>query len=528
MKNGMGMGGRKERARALTVLARIIGKKRGINIVFSGGVEASTDGQTIYLPAMSDVATESDAALLEGLLDHEAMHCRFTDFAYMRKSQTQAIYKKHPLMFPICNILEDVWGEREQSKVYPGCFQNIKKSVDIMINLGLYGGRVGMANTAADAFRGFILHALLGRLYDNPQMVAFGEEHKANLISKVGQQLTDEIWALAVQVDQVKSTQHAVELAQRIFALIEAHLVKLPEKSERRKLLLDMLQATPAGGDIATMLQEALELSGGIALDQSRDPEPVTVSEIQDRDLVQSADFAALSRPTAVTLGSKLEMLLETKVEVDSSHGKSGRKVSSRRLSGICVGRTSVFRKEEEVDGIDTAVELVIDLSSSMFRKRGTTTELPHVIAKTAIYAVADVMDRHEIPFAITAYGGSIVEVKSFEQKWRQRKAYLDLDAMGGTATSEVLQHSAECLSLRQEHKRMVVLVTDGDARNNLTVIPVMNELTAIGVEFTSIFIGDRGVPLQAQMVDAGYPVTRVVDVQDLPLALFTAIKTAF
>jgi hypothetical protein len=441
---GIAMGGRSERARALTVLARIIGKKRGVNIVFRGGVGASTDGKNIYLPALSDVATETDAVLLEGLLDHEAMHCRFTDFDYMAQPETQAVYKKHPLMFPICNILEDVWGEREQAKIYPGCFQNIKKSVEVMIDLSLYSGRLDTAKHAGDAMRGFILHALLGRLYGNPRLQEFGEQHKANLVSKIGQQLTDEIWSLAVQVDQVKSTQQAVDLAQKIFALIEDQMEKLPEKSRKKKVLSDMLQATPDGGDIATMLEEALQLNGGLKQDQSIDPQPLAVFGAEEVPLLGSSDLSEISRPTAITLGNKLEGLLETKVDMDTSHGKSGRKVSSRRLSGISVGRTAIFRREEEVDGIDTALEIVIDLSGSMFPNWNAKQQDAHVVAKAATYAVADVLDRHEVPFAITAYGSYVAEVKTFEQKWRTRKGYLDLDGMGMTATSLVLQRSAE------------------------------------------------------------------------------------
>ena len=528
MSNSQAASGRSVRARALTVLARIIGKKRGVNIVFRGGVAASTDGKTIYLPALSDVATEEDAILLEGLLDHEAMHCRFTDFDFMALPEQQETFKKHPLMFPICNILEDVWGEREQAKVYPGCFQNIKKSVDVMINLGLYGGRVGQKNTAADALRGFVLHGLLGRLYENQKLMQFADSHKVNLISLVGQKLTDDIWALSMQVDVVKSTQEAIELAKKIFALIEDHLQKQPEESKLRIILQEMLQATPEGGDIATMLEEALQLSGGIKTDQTREPAPLRVSEIDLDNVLFSGDIAAFARPTAITLGTKLETLLEAKIDADVGYGKRGSKLSSRKLSGIGVGRTSIFRKEEEVEGIDTAIEVVLDLSSSMYPSWEPEQGHPHVVAKTASYAVAEILDRHEVPFAITAYGSSIAIVKSYEQSWRKRKCFLDIERLGGTKTTEVLQHSAENISLRPERKKMVILITDGDARDNTTVIPVMNELTALNVEFTSIFIGDGGGQLEMNMRDAGYPVVRAHEVTDLPTALFAAIKTAF
>jgi uncharacterized protein with von Willebrand factor type A (vWA) domain len=238
-------------------------------------------------------------------------------------------------------------------------------------------------------------------------------------------------------------------------------------------------------------------------------------------------DFAALARPAEVLLGSKLEMLLETKVEEGRSHRKSGKKVNARKISGICVGRTSVFRRDEESDGIHTAVEVLLDMSGSMFSVNPTVSP-PHVVAKVAAYAIAETLTRHEIPLSITAYGDAAFKVKAFEDKWKLRKPLLNVGSLGSTNTGGALEVCAESISARPERRRMVVLLTDGEADDNNFVVAAMNELSALDVEFATVFLGTSGNELEALLTNSGYAVTRVETTQELPAALFQAISSAF
>jgi hypothetical protein len=90
------------------------------------------------------------------------------------------------------------------------------------------------------------------------------------------------------------------------------------------------------------------------------------------------------------------------------------------------------------------------------------------------------------------------------------------------------LEVCAESISARPERRRMVVLLTDGEADDNNFVVAAMNELSALDVEFATVFLGTSGNELEALLTNSGYAVTRVETTQELPAALFQAISSAF
>lgn len=534
LRNGLRKGSQHARARSLAVLASIIGRKHGVSVVFRNGVSASTDGKTIFLPELSANASEEDAVLLEGLLDHEAGHCRFTDFEFVRSQDVQTKVRSHPLIFPTWNTFEDVWMEREQSKVYPGCFRNIKKSVEVMIDRGLYSGGVDANTTAADGMRGFLLHALLGRLYDNQRLEDFGRSHRARLVSTIGEKLTEEIWQTALEVDQIKTTQTCFALALRIFEMIKGELEKEKAKKRQSKQKVEALEQLmnlkPKGGDIGDMIQEALNTSG--ATDSNPDiPQlvPVVCCSAGPANLLIEPDLVTLAKPIAAKLGSRLEVLLETRTQEQTSYKRSGRKLASGRVVGLALGNLTAFVTREEGDGLDTAVTILGDFSSSMYPvvEAEDLHKSPHVVAKTSMLAVGDVMDRFDVPFSIMGYGSNVLEIKTFDEPWRKAKQLLNQDELGGTSTAEALYKVAERMALRKESRRLVLLLTDGESRDNELVVPAMNEMANLGIEFACVFIGSAGGRLQSMMASEGYPVQRASSIDALPQVMFDAIRNA-
>lgn len=534
LRNSLRTGPQHARARSLAVLASIIGRKHGINVVFRNGASASTDGKTIYLPILSANASEEDAILVEGLMDHEAGHCRFTDFEFVRNNGVQAQLRSHALIFPTWNTFEDVWMEREQSKVYPGCFRNIKKSIEVMIDRGLYAAPSEGKTTAADGMRGFLLHALLGRLYDNKRMQEFGDLHREALVNVIGKSLTADIWQTALEIDSVKTTQDAFALALRIFAMIKSELANEDQKkrsSQKKKDALDqILNIKPSGGDIGDMIQAALNANG--VTDANPDVPQLTqlrCAPASESNLLYMPDLAALAKPIASKLGSRLEVLLETKTQEATSFKRSGRKLASGRVVGLTLGNLSAFVSREEGEGLDTAITILGDFSGSMYPilEEDDIHQSPHVVTKTSMLAIGDVLERFEVPFSIIAYGNDIWEIKSFEAPWRKSKALLNQDQMGLTYTAEALLKVAERMALRKETRKLVLLLTDGDSRENALVIPAMNEMANLGIEFACIFIGASGTALQTLMTYEGYPVQRVSSIDALPQVMFEAIRNA-
>lgn len=101
---------------ALERLGRVLAAQYHIGFVFEGN-EAKTDGKTVFLPNFKDIDEELYRDL-NGFLDHEVAHCKFTDFGVLKKIKTQ-------YHMELLNATEDVRIEREMVKEFPGTIFNL-------------------------------------------------------------------------------------------------------------------------------------------------------------------------------------------------------------------------------------------------------------------------------------------------------------------------------------------------------------------------------------------------------------------
>lgn len=414
--------------RALVALARIIGRSHGLNVIFDRNVQtAATDGKTVRLPVISDLGTETHAVLIEGLLDHEAMHCHLTDFDALNALRGPAI------LFSLHNMFEDVWGEREQAKIYPGCARNIKKSMFVMMQLGWYKGPALNEHPAASIMN-FLLIGLLARWYEIDALQTFAEQYMAKVQGLLGRTFTDRLWTKALEIDRVSSTQQAIHLAKEVLAMMEQeNVVQKRSTASKRPGPLPSAPGRAGGGEGVegeNSGEPAGKGSDGQTVAQSNDPNlapqpgasalgsvlsasqsEIGVTELADRIIgalsseakagrkadavvhalvngqtfgptvfpivkptvltesnMTSDDRTALriSRPISAKLGSKLESLLETRIDCTISARRSGTRILSGKVAAMRFGRLQVFERRDEGQGIDTSVAILLDKSGSM------------------------------------------------------------------------------------------------------------------------------------------------------------------
>lgn len=104
---------------ALEKVARIMTRNfDGINVVIQGN-SAMTDGKTIYLPMLEDVPEELMADL-NGFVDHEVSHCKYTEFDQLPK----CLNRFHR---ELLNATEDSRIELLLPKEYPGTHANLSR-----------------------------------------------------------------------------------------------------------------------------------------------------------------------------------------------------------------------------------------------------------------------------------------------------------------------------------------------------------------------------------------------------------------
>ena len=571
-KNASNTPSHKPSNRALAMLASIIGRRHGIEVVFDAGVQtAATDGKKIYLPLISDLGNDDHVALIEGLLDHEAMHVRFTDFSVKLGAHG-------PVVATLTNLFEDVWGEREQAVVYPGCARNIRKSMQVMIEMGLYKGPdADVVNEApASILVNWLINGLLARWYGLDELQVFTAQYRVHVDAVLGKDLVDEVWTIACKVDDISSTKESQKLALSIVNLLKKRAKEQSEQGQPQQgqpqqgqsqqgqpsdapssplALESILSATAdqiAAGDMGTRICAALasERKGGrasnidiadlaVEMSGASGGEMIRLRPRQKVDTVldersrlrQEAAFAA-SRPIAVRLGNRLEDVLQARTDSLVLHKRSGRKLSSRRTPGIALGKLDVFRNEEEGLELDTAVSLLVDASGSMSDnfegyRTGATDEGSRIVSALAVSIAAGLaLDKHSIPFEVSCFGQFFVPQKSFDEPFRTLKTTYLAEYLGGTLTGCAVAKATTSLLSRPESRKVLVVITDGDPDNERTSAAMINECRKLGVEIALVFIGNDGIVFEDMLKRLDFKVSRATDASNLAKQFFEAVES--
>jgi hypothetical protein len=207
--------------RSLVVYAKMLGLRWNVQIVFDPGTTtAKTNGEVIYIRPLQ-IGNESDAVLMECLIDHEAgVHCRQTNFELMR-SRFGA--NTPELLTTLHNVFEDVWGERELKKVKPGCARSIAAGLAIMVERGIFGPPKEDAHIAS-LLVGGLVNGLRSRKLGQTMLEPFFVQRWQRLEQHFGKELADKIWQEAQKVDQCFDTGSAIDLAEGVIELLSDFL----------------------------------------------------------------------------------------------------------------------------------------------------------------------------------------------------------------------------------------------------------------------------------------------------------------
>ena len=217
-----------QRFRSLVVYAKMLGLRWNVRVVFDATTTtAKTNGEVIYLRPLS-IGDESDAVLIEGLLDHEAgVHCRQTDFGLMQ----QRLQTASDLTRTLHNVFEDIWGERELKKVKPGCARSIARALDIMVDRGIFGPPKDDAHIAS-LLVGGLVNGLRSRKLGQSVLEPFFQERWARIEEHFGPELASRIWLEAETVDLCFDTGAAIDLAERITQMLREFLDEQPQQPD--------------------------------------------------------------------------------------------------------------------------------------------------------------------------------------------------------------------------------------------------------------------------------------------------------
>ncbi|WP_454439853.1 VWA domain-containing protein [Thauera mechernichensis] len=233
-------------------------------------------------------------------------------------------------------------------------------------------------------------------------------------------------------------------------------------------------------------------------------------------------------------LGTRLGSLIESTVEDSSWDGYSGRKLSHSAPERLARGDLKVFRKKEETEGTNTAVALLVDYSGSMWTTMplidgSSRTTAGQTTAQEAAYethfALASVLLTYEVPFLSIAFANHVCVLKEFDEPLSAHR--WDDGSSGDTATGDAVEEALIRITAREEEKRILVVVTDGEPNDHDSLMAGCRFARQNGIQIAVVFIGSMGHALEAMLKEEEVAFDRAMSADRLSQAVFGAVAKA-
>ena len=454
-------------------LARILARQYSIEVVFEGS-QAKTDGKKITLPQFNSMTPELKADL-NGFLDHEVAHCKFTDFQSYSDIEKKFVRE-------LANATEDIRIEREMVGEFAGTQFNLQPLRN---------------KVAQKTMENWDKIPALSRVIQNVQ---WSMEGRSAIIDADIERYMDVIKTSVDQLSECKSTQEIIMTCKKIAELIEEEREeeKKEEKEEKKEeskggkgdskksdkkespeesdeegkggkggeaegeepsemdeMLDEKVGDKPKGEskfdehstDLEDYINEEIkdhvktddkdktkEVSG-YAYDASGKSHSVPFTtrfdETTDHSGKGNSDkYQALRnkvKPMVAPIKAQLERVLKVKENARWRTEREQGRINPRSLSKLTSdkGYRQIFRDFSKTETNNVAVEILVDMSGSMSGKMET--------AKMTTIAIAEALKELDIKFEITGFhskphsGVAKLAAKADKNKFNRTHEHLDL-----------------------------------------------------------------------------------------------------
>ena len=199
----------------------------------------------------------------------------------------------------------------------------------------------------------------------------------------------------------------------------------------------------------------------------------------------------------------------------DFRRNRKAGSINVHALPSVAHGNDRVFKRRLDVEGVDSAVVICLDVSGSMFGNRQLI-----VSAVQACRVLMETLAAAGVKTALMTFGSSVALLKPFETNHKVASAKLGCLRHGSkTNDYAALRYAHEILARRSEQRKVVFVMTDGVGDAESTHIQC-----GVGV---NLGITTIGIGIQHD-VSHVYPQSIMVnDMSDLGNASFKQIKLA-
>lgn len=238
-----------------------------------------------------------------------------------------------------------------------------------------------------------------------------------------------------------------------------------------------------------------------------------SLNRLSDAALIQEV------RASTNALDRRISGLMET-MSLDTVDVRNkGKRLSSAHLYRTALGDDRVFRHVVEGIGIDTALSILLDASTSM------NEDKRYDLAKKTAAAVSlsiDAVDGAETEIvSFPCLNNSAIVIKPFDLHLRSVSGVLNAShpTIPSTPMTEALLAAGESLLRRKENRKIMLCLHDGEPNNEETCRAAVRSLEAMGVEVIGLGI----------MCDTSHIFKRsikITNLAEMPKAVFALLES--
>jgi Mg-chelatase subunit ChlD len=230
--------------------------------------------------------------------------------------------------------------------------------------------------------------------------------------------------------------------------------------------------------------------------------------------LSESTIYGLADAPVPAKLRYEVKRLFDDSGLSDFTRNRKAGVVNIHALPTVATGNDRVFKRRLEVEGVDSAVVICLDVSGSMFDD--------YLIAPAVMTcrALLETLDAAGVKTAVLCFGSALSVPKGFNKSARQASIVLGTVKQGGSTNDyAALRYAHQMLVQRHERRKIAFVITDGFGNPGAVQQQVASG-KAMGVTTIGIGIGANVTSIYGQAVT-------VRDIADLGNASFKQIKLA-
>ena len=227
--------------------------------------------------------------------------------------------------------------------------------------------------------------------------------------------------------------------------------------------------------------------------------------------------------PVTQKMRQVLNSVVYARNKTERSFDRTGNTIAAGELWGTSCGNSRIFQVETTHRAPNAAFQILVDKSGSM---DGEAMKLANIAAYSIASAIEFIRGAECEVLYYPTYGRTGLEVhvaKSFKEKMPAcRSNSFDVRADYGTPTAEALLTALSRIGTRKEPKKVIFLITDGDACN-CNIYDVLKDCDAANVDVIGVGIG-----LQELAGFEDRPYVSIADASELAPQLFTYVRNFY